>query len=68
MMIIIIFTTIATNLTILCKSPHHTARINVSRNGFLFLNANALVFPNGFFHSCTTANANVYVLPQNDRN
>lgn len=27
-------------------------------------NANAMSFPNGLFHGCTIANANVYVLPQ----
>ena len=31
-------------------------------------NAGAMAFPNGFFHGCTIANANVYVLPQSHYN
>ena len=31
-------------------------------------NANALSFPNGLFHGCTIANANLYILPQNQNN
>ena len=30
--------------------------------------SSALAFPNGFFHGCTIANANVYVLPQSHHN
>ena len=33
-----------------------------------FSNSSFLAFPNGFFHGCTFANANAYVLPQNDYN
>ena len=29
-------------------------------------NSSALAFPNGLFHGYTNANANVYVLPQNE--
>ena len=30
--------------------------------------SSAFAFPNGFFHGCTIANANVYVLPQSHNN
>ena len=35
---------------------------------FFFSNSSALAFPDGFFHGCIIANANVYALPQNDSN